>query len=108
MNSKADVRELLPGVQCPTLVFHRTEDLDSRVEEGRYIAERIPGARFVELVGEVHVPWVDMDPMLDEIEEFQGEVEQAAEGPRGIAVHPGCPGARRGALRRGAGLADDA
>lgn len=51
MNSKADVRELLPSVQCPTLVFHRSGDLDSRVEEGRYSAERIPGARFVELPG---------------------------------------------------------
>jgi class 3 adenylate cyclase len=70
MNSKADVRELLSSVQCPTLVFHRTGDLDSRVEEGRYIADRIPGARFVELPGDVHVPWVDMDPMLDEVEEF--------------------------------------
>ena len=70
MNSKADVRELLPSVQCPTLVFHRSGDRDSRIEEGRYIAERIPGARFVELPGDVHVPWVDMDPMLDEVEEF--------------------------------------
>ena len=48
MNSKADVRELLPSVQCPTLVLHRTGDRDSRVDEGRYIAERIPRARFVE------------------------------------------------------------
>jgi class 3 adenylate cyclase/alpha-beta hydrolase superfamily lysophospholipase len=70
MNSKADVRELLPSVQCPTLVLHRSGDLDSRVDEGRYIAGRIPGARFVELPGDVHVPYVDMDPMLDEVEEF--------------------------------------
>jgi class 3 adenylate cyclase len=70
MNSKADVRELLPSVQCPTLVLHRTGDLDSSVEEGRYIAERIPGARFVELAGDDHVPWVDPDQILDEVEEF--------------------------------------
>ena len=70
MNSKADVRELLPSVQCPTLVFHRAGDRDSNVEEGRFIAERIPGARFVELPGDTHVPWVDMDQMLDEVEEF--------------------------------------
>ena len=70
MNSKTDVRGLLPSVQCPTLVFHRGGDLDSRVEEGRYVAERIPGARFVELAGDDHVPWVDMHPMLDEVEEF--------------------------------------
>ncbi len=70
MNSKADVRELLGAVQCPTLVLHRTGDLDSRIEEGRYLAERIPGARFVELSGEDHVPFVDPDQILDEVEEF--------------------------------------
>jgi class 3 adenylate cyclase len=70
MNSKADVRELLPSVQCPTLVLHRTGDRDSRPEEGRYIAERIPGARFVELEGDDHVPWADSDQIVDEVEEF--------------------------------------
>ena len=70
MNAKADVREVLPAVQCPTLVLHRSGDRDSRVEEGRYIAERIPGAHFVELPGDDHVPFVDMDPVLDAIEEF--------------------------------------
>jgi class 3 adenylate cyclase len=70
MNSKADVRDLLGSVQCPTLVLHRTGDRDSRVDEGRYIAEQIPGARFVELSGEDHVPWYDPDQILDEVEEF--------------------------------------
>lgn len=70
MNSKADVRDLLSSVQCPTLVLHRTGDLDSSVDEGRYIAERIPGARFVELAGEDHIPWDDPDQIVDEVEEF--------------------------------------
>jgi pimeloyl-ACP methyl ester carboxylesterase len=70
MNSKADVRAVLPSVQCPTLVLHRTGDRDSRVEEGQYIAERIPGARFVELDGVDHVPFVRPDEILDEVEEF--------------------------------------
>jgi class 3 adenylate cyclase len=70
MNSTADVRELLPSVQCPTLVLHRTGDRDAHVEEGRYIAERIPLARFVELEGDDHVPAVDADQILDEVEEF--------------------------------------
>ena len=43
MNSKADVRELLPSVSCPTLVLHRTGDLDVHVEEGRYLAGAHPG-----------------------------------------------------------------
>ena len=54
MNSKADVRELLPSVSCPTLVLHRTGDLDVHIEEGRYLAGHIPGARFVALAGDDH------------------------------------------------------
>ena len=45
MNSQVDVRRVLSTVTVPTLVLHRTGDIDSRVEEGRYIAGRIPGAR---------------------------------------------------------------
>jgi class 3 adenylate cyclase len=86
MNSKADVRDLLPSVQCPTLVLHRTGDLDSRVEEGRYIAEHIPGARFVELPGAVHVPWVDMEPLLADVEEFLTGVRPAPLGTRTLAT----------------------
>ena len=52
------------------LVLHRTGDRDSHVEEGRYIAERIEGARFVELAGVDHVPWIDADQVVDEVEEF--------------------------------------
>ena len=70
MNSQADVRAALPAVQAPTLVMHRTGDRDANIEEGRYIAERIPGARFVELAGEDHIPYVDADQILDEVEEF--------------------------------------
>ena len=70
MNSKMDVRGVLPSVRCPTLVLHRTGDLDARVEEGRYMAARIPGARFVELEGDDHIPIVDADQVLDEVEGF--------------------------------------
>jgi len=86
MNSKADVRDVLPAVQCPTLVMHRQGDLDSHVEEGRYIAERIPGARFVELPGDVHVPWVDMDAILDEVEEFLTGVRPTPASDRVLAT----------------------
>jgi pimeloyl-ACP methyl ester carboxylesterase len=70
MNSQVDVRDVLPSVQCPTLVLHRTGDLDAEVDEGRYLAGRIPGARFVELAGGDHLPVVDPDQIVDEIEEF--------------------------------------
>jgi class 3 adenylate cyclase/pimeloyl-ACP methyl ester carboxylesterase len=70
MNSEADVRPVLESVQCPTLVLHRTGDTDAWVAESRYIADRIPGARFVELDGVDHVPFFDPDQILDEVEEF--------------------------------------
>ena len=86
MNSKVDVRELLPSVQCPTLVLHRTGDRDSRVEEGRYIAERIPGARFVELPGDDHVRGSTWTRSLDEVEEFLTGARRAPPSDRVLAT----------------------
>jgi class 3 adenylate cyclase len=70
MNSLIDVRNILASIQAKTMVLHRRDDRDSKVEEGRYLAAHIPGARFVELPGETHVPWWDADDLIDEIEEF--------------------------------------
>jgi class 3 adenylate cyclase len=86
MNSKADVRHVLPTVQCPTLVLHRSGDRDSRPEEGRYIASRIPGARFVELSGDDHMPAVRPDQILDEIEEFLTGVRPVPASDRVLAT----------------------
>jgi pimeloyl-ACP methyl ester carboxylesterase len=86
MNSKADVREALPAVQCPTLVLHRVGDHDSRVDEGRFIASRIPGARFVELTGDEHVPFVRMEEILVEVEEFLTGVRPVEVGRRVLAT----------------------
>ena len=66
-----------PAIRVPTLVLHRSGDRDSSVEEGRYLAARIPGAKFVELPGMDHLPWVgDQDAVLDEVEEFLTGVRQ--------------------------------
>jgi pimeloyl-ACP methyl ester carboxylesterase/DNA-binding winged helix-turn-helix (wHTH) protein len=70
MNSLVDVRAVLGSVQVPTLVLHRRNDIDSRVDEGRFLAERIPGAQFVELDGADHFIAVDPDQILDPVEEF--------------------------------------
>jgi class 3 adenylate cyclase len=86
MNSKADVRDVLPSVQCPALVLHRTGDRDARVDEGRYIARRIPAARFVELEGDDHVPWAGSDNILDEVEEFLTGVRPAPPSNRVLAT----------------------
>ena len=70
MASLIDVRDVLGAVQAPTLVLHRRDDIDAHVDEGRYIAERIPGARFVELDGIDHFIAVDPDQILDPVEDF--------------------------------------
>ena len=71
MLAEADVRPVLPTIQVPTLILHRTGDLFSPVEQGRYLAERIPGSRLVELPGEDHAGWEgDTESGNDEIEEF--------------------------------------
>ena len=86
MNSQLDVRDVLGSVQAPTLVLHRTGDRDASVAEGRYLAERIPGARFVELPGNDHVPWVDVDQVVDEVEEFLTGVRPLPEPNRVLAT----------------------
>ena len=86
MNSLIDVRQVLPTIQVLTLVLHRTGDLDSQVEEGRYVADHVPGARFVELSGDDHVPWIDADQVVDEVEEFVTGVRPAPEPDRVLAT----------------------
>ena len=76
-----DVRPLLPALRLPTLVVHREGDRFIRAGAGRYLAENIAGARFVELPGEDHLFFVgDADALLDLIEEFLAGTHQAPEG----------------------------
>lgn len=71
MNAEIDVRSVLPSIRVPTLVIHRTGDMCLNVEEGRFVASKIPASRFVELPGNDHLPFVgDQDAILDEIERF--------------------------------------
>jgi pimeloyl-ACP methyl ester carboxylesterase len=86
MNSRIDVRSILPSIRLPTLVLHRQGDRDSRPEEGQYIADRIPDARFVELTGEDHLPWIDADQILDEVEEFLTGVRHGPTPDRVLAT----------------------
>ena len=86
MNSQVDVRTVLPAVRVPTLVLHRRGDRDSRLEEGRYIASRIREARLVELEGDDHVPWIDSDQVVDEVEEFLTGVRHGPEPDRVLAT----------------------
>ncbi len=66
-----DIRAALPAIGVPTLVLHRRDDRLVPARQARYLADRIPGARYVELSGADHLPTVgDQDALLDEVEEF--------------------------------------
>ena len=78
---ETDIRHILPTVQVPTLVLHRTHDRQEVVDQGRYIAARTPGARFVELPGEDHIyPLDDLVPhiaaFVDSIRVEQAEFDR--------------------------------
>ncbi len=87
MNAEIDVRPILGAVGVPTLVIHRTGDRSISVEAGRDLARAIPGARFVELPGDDHLPWIgDADAVLGEIEEFLTGVRTRPEPDRVLAT----------------------
>lgn len=70
-NLLLDIRPLLPSIRVPTLVLSRSGDPVGPAAAGRYMADRIPGARFVELDGDEHIPWLgDSEALCAEIEEF--------------------------------------
>jgi class 3 adenylate cyclase len=71
MNTQVDIRHVLPTIRVPTLIVHRVGDRDIDVGGARYMAKRIPGAKYVELPGDDHLPFVgDQDSILDQVEEF--------------------------------------
>jgi class 3 adenylate cyclase len=71
MNTEIDIRHILPAIHVPTLIIHRIGDLDHSVGGSRYMAQQIPRAKFVELAGNDHLPWVgDTEKLLNEVEIF--------------------------------------
>ncbi len=71
MNAAIDVRSIVPSIRVPTLVIHRTDDARIKFAGGRYLAQHIRGAKFVEVPGRDHPIWTgDVDRIVDEIEEF--------------------------------------
>jgi len=64
MNREIDVREALPVISAPTLVVHQREDPWVPVEHGRYLAQHTPGAAYVELDGDEHIPSTAFVPRL--------------------------------------------
>lgn len=81
--TQTDVRHVLPAIRVPTMILHRTGDRPVRVENARYLAERIAGATFVELSGSDHLPWLgDVDALLDNVREFLTGERAAPESDR--------------------------
>jgi pimeloyl-ACP methyl ester carboxylesterase len=82
-----DVRGVLPAIDVPTLVLQRRDDRISQVGQGRYLAEAIPGAKYVELEGTDHLPVTgDQDALLDEVEEFLVGSRHGSEPERALAT----------------------
>jgi class 3 adenylate cyclase len=84
---QSDVRDILPAIHVPTLVVHRADARGFRAEHGRYLADHIPGAKYMELPGIDNLIWAgDQDAILDEIQDFITGVRPAPAPHRALAT----------------------
>src|SRR5262245_62155554 len=81
-----DVRHVASAINVPTLIVHAVDDRICHVENARFLARTIPGARYVELPGGDHVPWFDPDETIAEIREFLTGTREAATLDRFLAT----------------------
>lgn len=82
-----DVRAVACALHVPTLIVHRTHDALVPVVGGRWLAEHVPGARYVELPGDDHSPWMgDAGRLLDEVQEFLTGSRGVVETERALAT----------------------
>jgi pimeloyl-ACP methyl ester carboxylesterase len=78
--------DALPAIHQPTLVLHRTQDRVLPIKAGRVAAQRIPGAKTVELPGSEHLPWLgDTTDMLAHLRAFVGAPPPAVHTDRVLA-----------------------
>jgi class 3 adenylate cyclase len=87
-SNEIDASHLLPSVRVPTLIMHRVGDLMVPVAAGRYLAEHIPGARYLEIPGDDHLVTDNetQDVIADEIEEFMTGARHRLEPDRVLAT----------------------
>ena len=87
MVGEVDVRAVLPSIQAPTLIMHRAGDRYIDIRHSRYLADHIPGARYIELPGEDPITLGRAtEVLLDEIEEFLTGVRRPPEPERILAT----------------------
>ena len=86
MSCRSDLCEILPSIRVPTLVMHSRENRMAKVESGRYLADKIPDASYVETPGSDHPACLaDADRILDEIEEMVTGERRAVDVDRVVA-----------------------
>jgi pimeloyl-ACP methyl ester carboxylesterase len=82
-----DVRPVLPAIRVPVVILHRVGEVAVDVSHSRYMAEHIPGARYVELPGSDHLPWIgDVEPIVAEIQELVTGTRPEPEPDRVVAT----------------------
>jgi class 3 adenylate cyclase len=81
-----DVRPIVPSVRVPTLVLHSTDDRVCNVENGRFLARTVPGARYVERPGAAHCPWLDPTTVISDIREFLSGEREPVDPERVLAT----------------------
>jgi pimeloyl-ACP methyl ester carboxylesterase len=87
MNFEIDIKHVLPTIRVPTLVLHQSDDAAVPPDSDRYMAQNIPGARYVEMPGTHHWPWMgDSEALLGEVQEFLTGVRPAPEPDRVLAT----------------------
>ncbi|PIB35055.1 hypothetical protein BFP72_06420 [Reichenbachiella sp. 5M10] len=71
MNTEVDIVDILGSIKVPTLLLQRTQDVDVKIQEGRFVADRIEDSIFVELEGSDHLFWAgNTEEVLEEIRAF--------------------------------------
>ena len=87
LTAEIDLRHVLPTIRVPTLILHAVGDATVDVRYSRYMAERIPGAKYIELPSADHLPWLaDADIVIDEVAEFLTGVRPVHEPDRVLAT----------------------
>ncbi len=81
-----DVHDILPAIRVPTLVLHKRDDKVVPIKEGQDIADHVPGAKFVDLPGADHWPWIGHEEAIEEIQEFLTGIRETPEPDRSVVT----------------------